>query len=76
MLKEGEIVTLGNKDYRITKYPNYHVCMKCDLKDCQKNKDYDALKAKMFALSCVDIIPIDTCFKEVVEQSPQVDCKC
>lgn len=77
MLQKGETVKIGEKEYRVEtelKMP----CIECDLKDCSHNKDFDELKAHHLALSCVDLMPIGTCFKEIeiVESSPQVDDKC
>lgn len=81
MLKVGEVVKIGEKEYKVTDYGDKLPCQDCDLKDCSHNEGYDGLKARMFALSCVDLIPLNTCFKEVVnpdnvESSPQVDGKC
>lgn len=60
----GNIVRIGNSNYRVTD-ANNHSCKECDLKDCAKNKDFDKLLAKMHATSCVDLIPIFSCFKRV-----------
>jgi hypothetical protein len=80
MLNFGDVVKLGENNYRVTRtsetgtFYETNPCACCDLRDCTENKDFDALKAKHLVQYCMDIIPIKACFK-LVEQSPQVDCK-
>ena len=73
MLKVGQIVKIGEKEYKVAEVAKESLpCRECDLKDCSRNKGYDELKAKMFALSCVDITPLYTCFKEVPYEEERI----
>jgi hypothetical protein len=75
MLSIKQRVVLGEDVYKVTLVDKTKLpCVECDIRDCYKNKYLDALKAMSLVRSCVDLIPINTCFKKV-EQSPQVDCK-
>lgn len=67
MLKNGEIVEIDGNKYEVIEDEGMP-CKQCELKDCYKSKGLDALKAKHFALSCVELIPLSACFKKVVEQ--------
>lgn len=76
MLEIGEKVKIGENTYEVTTAKSCELsCAVCSFKkECNRSKAFDALKAKHFALHCVDLIPVRAYFKKV-EQSPQVDCK-
>lgn len=72
MLKIGDKVELEGIEYEIVLNDSYP-CKQCSIHHCSKNEALDELKAMHFALSCVDLIPENACFKQIeVEQAPQV----
>ena len=78
MLKDGQIVKIGNEDYKVVTLKDKELpCINCAIKRCHMNREFDEFKAKHGALSCVDLIPVHSRFEKInVEQTPQVVYKC
>ena len=66
MLKVGEKVKIGEKEYNVQHVDDHILpCVLCNLKDCHKNKGFDNLKASQCATNCANLIPIGAYFEEV-----------
>lgn len=66
MLQNGEKVKIDGQEYEVRRSnANIHSCLVCDIKHCYKNKDLDAIKSHNLVTSCVDLIPLMSCFKKV-----------
>lgn len=66
MLKVGEKVKIGQKEYNVQHVDDHILpCILCNLKDCHKNKEFDKLKASQNATNCTNLMPIGAYFEEV-----------
>lgn len=66
MLKVGEKVKMGDKEYNVQHVDDHILpCILCNLKDCHKNKEFDKLKASQSVTNCANLMPIGAYFEEV-----------